>query len=103
MRGRGRARELAVRDEVRRSGWVCHRLHEGPADLVAFKAGERPMLIQVKSTAGGPFEHFRPADRDDLMHEAIMAGADAVLAFWPPRGRLTWYASDQWPRPRVAA
>lgn len=99
----GRRRELKVRDERRAAGWVCHRLHEGPADLVAFSAGERPQLIQVKATAGGPFEHFRPAERAELELEAELAGADALLAFWPPRGRLRYYRSHEWPRPRVAA
>lgn len=103
MRGRGRSRELAVRDEVRAQGWVVRRLADGPADLVALRAGVRPLLIQVKSTAGGPWEHFGPADRDALAHEAIAAGADATLAYWPLRGRLRWYPSARWPRRKQPA
>lgn len=103
MRGRGRSRELAVRDWLRAQGWVTRRLADGPADLVALRCGLRPLLVQVKSTAGGPWEHFRPEDRIALEHEAIAAGADATLAYWPPRGRLRWYASTEWPRVRQAA
>jgi hypothetical protein len=103
MRGRGRARELAVRDHLRAQGWVVRRLADGPADLVALKAGVRPLLVQVKSTAGGPWEHFGPADRTALEHEAISAGADATLAYWPPQGRLRWFPAARWPQRKQAA
>jgi Holliday junction resolvase len=99
-RTRGRSRELAVVRLLREQGYVVYRLHQGTADVAALKAGHAPMLVQVKSTAGGPWERFGPADRDALAHDAITAGADAVLAWWPPRaheprlyGRASWPTS----------
>jgi Holliday junction resolvase len=69
----------------------------GDADLVALRAGSRSRLVEVKSTAGGPYERFGPADRARLRLAAQIAGADAWLAWWPPRGRLRWLAESEWP------
>lgn len=95
-RRRGRARELDVADFYRQHGWVVYRLAHGCADVVALKAGTLPLLVQVKSTRR-PFERFGPADRDALLHEAIMSGGVAVLAHWPLRGRLRLIPSSDWP------
>lgn len=97
MKGRGRDRELRVADQLRSDGCIVYRLAWGNADLVAFKAGWRPLLVQVKSTSGGPYERFGPADRAALQQEAVAAGAACVLAWWPPRRRLEWRTPDQWP------
>jgi Holliday junction resolvase len=59
----------------------------GVADLVALKDGERPLLVQVKATAGGPFAHFGPGERGELLSVARGAGAVPVLAWWKPRAR----------------
>ena len=75
----------------------------GCADLVALKAGKRPLLCEVKSTAQGPYERFGPADRKRLIETAELAGANAVLAWWPPRGKLLWIDSSAWPKARIAA
>lgn len=69
----------------------------GDADLVALRAGSRPMLVEVKSTAGGPYERFGPADRAALLFAARLAGADAVLVWWPPRGQIRFIPSSEWP------
>ena len=77
-------------DCVSRSGesWV--------ADLVALRAGNRPRLIEVKATARGPYEHFRPAARVRL--RALRVGwADAVMAWWPSRGSVASYLESEWP------
>ncbi len=100
MRGgaAGRQRERQVADCLRADGWVVVKgTSFGTADLVALRAASTPMLVEVKSTTGGPYEHFRPADRRALALEAGRAGADAVLAWWPPRGKLRLIYSESWP------
>lgn len=99
---RGSQRERAVRDWLRDRDWLAFRAPAslGCADVVALRAGCRPRLVEVKSTAGGPYEHFGPADRERLRLAAEIAGADALLAWWPPRGALRWIGVDEWPRPR---
>jgi hypothetical protein len=46
-----------------------------------------------------------PKDRADLAWAAGLAGADAWLAWWPPRGKLRWIPASEWPllTRRVAA
>ena len=75
----------------------------GCADLVALKDGKRPLLVEVKSSAAGPYAHFGPAARKRLTETAELAGADAVLAWWPPRGKLLWIDSSAFPAARIAA
>jgi Holliday junction resolvase len=97
---RGIQRERAVRDKLAKEDWVAFRAPAslGCADVIALRAGSRPMLVEVKSTAGGPYERFGPAARVRLTLTAEMAGADPWLAWWPPRGQLRWIAADEWPR-----
>jgi len=98
--GRGHQRERAVKLHLQERDWWVSRAAGslGDADLVALKAGKRPMLIEVKSTAGGPYERFGPADRARLLFAADLADADAVLAWWPPRGKLRFIPAKEWPR-----
>jgi Holliday junction resolvase len=78
--------------------WVCRAAGSiGDADLVALKPGRR-LLVEVKSTAAGPFHSFGPKDRADLLFAARLADATAVLCWWPPRGRPVWLFEGQWPR-----
>jgi Holliday junction resolvase len=104
---RGHNRERAVKRLLEDEDyWVARAAGSlGDADLVALKDGQRPRLIEVKSTAGGPYEHFGPKDRADLAWAAGLAGADAWLAWWPPRGKLRWIPASEWPllTRRVAA
>jgi Holliday junction resolvase len=102
---RGHNRERAVKLLLEQDDWVVIRTAGslGVADLVALKAGKQPRLIEVKSTAGGPYERFSPKDRADLIFAAFMAGAAAELAWWPPRGKLRWIPSNEWPLAKVAA
>ena len=97
---RGHDRERAVRDRLTYDDWVVIRAAGslGVCDLVALKTGHVPRLVEVKSTAGGPYERFGPVDRADLALRALWAGAEAWLAWWPPRGQLRWIRSDEWPR-----
>jgi Holliday junction resolvase len=95
---RGRQRERAVADDYRDRDWVVVKgTTFGVCDLVALKEGERPHVIEVKSSAQGPYEHFSPAERASLVAEAIRAGAVAMLAWWPPRGVLRLIPSSEWP------
>ena len=96
---RGHQRERAVRDLLLDQDWVAFRAPAslGCADVIALRAGSRPRLVEVKSTAQGPYEHFGPADRKRLRFAAEMAGADALLAWWPPRGKLRWIPEQEWP------
>lgn len=102
---RGHDRERALVALLRREDWIAFRAPAslGVADVVALKDGHRPRLIESKSTAAGPYSHFLPADREKLIGAAILAGAEAWLAWWPPRGELHWIAASEWPRARVAA
>lgn len=99
---RGIARERLVRDLLESEDWwVCRAAGSlGDADLIALREGRRPRLIEVKSTAGGPYERFVPAARRRLSFAAQLAGADAVLAWWPPRGQLHWIPEAAWPPER---
>lgn len=101
---RGHDRERAVRKLLTGEGWLAFRAPAslGVADVIALKAGERSRLVEVKSTAQGPYEHFGPADRAELADAARVAGADALLAYWPPRGKLTWIPESSWPARRAA-
>ena len=96
---RGHQRERAVRLVLENEDWwVCRAAGSlGDADLVALRDGTRPRLIEVKSTAGGPYERFGPAERARLTFAAALAGADAWLAWWPPRGQLRWISAAEWP------
>jgi Holliday junction resolvase len=102
---RGHDRERQVRRLLENDDYFVARAcgSLGDVDLVALRAGSRPLLIEVKSTAAGPFHSFGPKDRIDLLFAAELAGADAILCWWPPRGKPTWFKSDQWPTSRRAS
>lgn len=96
---RGIARERAVRDWFRARDWVAFRAPAslGCADVVALRDGARPRLVEVKSTAQGPYEHFGPADRQRIAETARRAGADAWLCWWPARKAMRWIPESDWP------
>jgi Holliday junction resolvase len=102
---RGHDRERAVRRLLEAEDWFVARAAGslGDVDLVALKVGYRPRLIEVKSTAGGPYERFGPKDRADLKFAARMAGAVALLCWWPPRGKPVWIAENEWPETQAVA
>lgn len=104
---RGHDRERKVRRWLEeRDYWVGRIAGSlGDVDLVATKLGER-LMIEVKSTAKGPFEHFGPSDRDDLKAAAELADMTPVLCWWPPYKREPiWLYENDWPlnRERKAA
>lgn len=102
---RGHDRERAVRAKLLSEDWLAFRAPAslGVADVVALRDGSRPRLVEVKSTAGGPYEHFGPSDRAELSFAAQLAGADAFLAWWPPRGKLHWIPEVEWPARKATA
>jgi len=101
---RGRTRELDVVDLLVDAGWVAYRIAHGPLDVIAFDRLPPPLFVQVKSTAGGPYERFTPGARAALRDAAERANAEAWLCWWPP-GRTVpeWIESSMWPQQREAA
>jgi Holliday junction resolvase len=101
---RGHDRERAVRRLLEDDDWFVARAAGslGDVDLVALRAGNTPRLIEVKSTAAGPYHSFGPKDRLDLLFAAKLAGAEALLCWWPPRGKPHWIPSTEWPSGAVA-
>lgn len=107
MSQRGITRERQVRKLLEAEGWVVARCagSKGEFDLMA--ARTHPLyrnpklsevrLCEVKSTAGGPYERFSPADRAALIERAQEAGAAPWLAWWPKGGKLQWIAESEWP------
>lgn len=101
----GRDRELDVVELFVSQGHVSYRLAHGHADVIAL-GGEldHPLLVQVKATAGGPFERFTPRERRELSNEATRAHAEAALCWWPTRrSEPVFYAEHEWPAPRPKA
>lgn len=99
MSRRGHDRERSVKKLLEEEGWLVVRAAGSLGyDLVALKDSHTPRVIEVKSTAGGPYERFGPKDRRELCAAALAAGAIAELAYWPPRGALRWIDSAEWPR-----
>jgi Holliday junction resolvase len=99
---RGRQRERDVRrylESPEGGDWFVVKAGGslGDADLVALKAGRTPKIIEVKSTTAGPFHSFGPKDRAEILAAAGHAGAEAVLAFWPPRRELKFIPAADWP------
>ena len=101
---RGHNRERQVKHHLEADDyWVARAAGSlGDADLVALKNGKPSLLIEVKSTAQGPYEHFGPADRARLRFAAQIAGAIPVLAWWPSRGKLRFIPAVEWPPDRPA-
>jgi Holliday junction resolvase len=114
---RGHDRERAVKRLLEEDGWFVTRAAGslGDADLVAcrparswaLRGSGHPFaevrIVEVKSTARGPFAGFPPGDRIAISLAAVKAGATAWLAWWPPRGELRWIAEPEWPAVRAAA
>jgi Holliday junction resolvase len=96
---RGRAREREVKKKLEAEGFFVIKAGGsfGEADLVALKAGQRGMMIEVKSTTAGPFHSFGPEKREALYAAAEKAGLEPFLVFWPPRKELKYIGWKSWP------
>lgn len=59
----------------------------------------RVRLVEAKTTAGGPYERFGRIERAIMISVCRDAGAEAWLAWRPPRASVVkWISSDEWPR-----
>jgi Holliday junction resolvase len=123
MSHRGHDRERDVAELLRGWGWLVVRAAGslGVCDLVAIGGelarweGGAPgplqwsvpivLLVEVKSTAKGPYERFCRAEREELIVIAAEHGATPLLAWWPPSpgkakdAALQWRFEHQWPNP----
>lgn len=96
----GIARERQVKELLIADGWLAFRSPAslGVCDVIALKAGERPRMVEVKSTTGNPYgSRFSPAHRRALSEAAKRAGADAFLCWWAPRREPKWIPENEWP------
>jgi Holliday junction resolvase len=95
----GHQRERMVADELRSDGWQVFRSAGsfGVCDLVALCADSIPLLVEVKGTARSPWVAWGPQERHELREAARLAGAQPVLAWWPPNGILQWFTEAEWP------
>ncbi len=106
---RGIARERQVRKLMESQGyWTARAAGSlGDADIIAVKArpggGSSVVLVEVKTDVRGPFAHFSPAHRDELISAAVRSGARPVLCWWPARKQPQWIEVRDWPATREAA
>jgi Holliday junction resolvase len=88
-RRRGDSFERRVRSELEEDGWLVVRSAGslGSFDLMAMRAGDEPLLIQVKIDA-----KINLKDRERLLGDALKSGATAwVVSRGPaPRYRVLW-------------
>ena len=96
---RGHDRERSIRQLLELEGWVVIRAAGslGPVDVAALRDGQA-LLIESKSTAGGPYERFGPVDRATMIAIALRAGAVPLLCHWPKHQLARWIPAPQWPR-----
>lgn len=101
---RGIQRERDLVNFLRDRDWFAMRAPAslGVADIVALRADRsgrcEARLIEVKSTAAGPYAKFGPESRRKLRQTAEMAGAQAYLCWWPKRKDPVWIHSSDWPK-----
>jgi hypothetical protein len=101
---RGDQRDVQVRKWLEDLGFTLgsRRKIPGPGDLLALRphpnhlptptpVAAEVLLVEVKSTAQGPWEHFGPAERLALAEAAQKATATGTVAWWPAYGPLQWY------------
>lgn len=102
MSGASRERKVAAEERANGAIWKGTGDAHGKIDGIRLKRGERPRVVQVKGTSGGPFERFGPLERAELEQEAEAAGwpeaVDLFLAWAPPDRRPTrWIPAEEWP------
>jgi len=98
----GNARENRTLELLQEQGWfgICGRASRGPADILAIRRGEPPMLVQVKGDKVSPWAHFRREEREALLRSALDYGGVAWLCWMPSvRKPPVWYAWHEWPAP----
>jgi hypothetical protein len=77
---------------------VASRRHIGGAgDLLAWKPGFAPRLIEVKAAGGSPWENFRPQERIELVRTAEKFDCEAFLYLSPKAGIPTIVPAKDFP------
>ncbi len=103
MKRKGTRRERDLVEALSEDGWVTFRTPGslGPADVIALRAGNRPMLVQVKAgKAASWWGRFPPHERTALANTARKAGADAYACFWRDGEKSPLMISEaDWPPP----
>lgn len=108
---RGHARERQVRKLLDSEGWWTARAAGslGDADIIALRCvvdawdvdilGQtvEALLVEVKTDVRGPFAHFGPAHRAELLAAAQLSGARPMLCWWPARKQPQWIGPEEWP------
>lgn len=97
---RGHARERQVRKLLEAQGYWCARAAGslGDADIIALRGvTAEALLVEVKTDARGPFAHFGPAHRAELLAAARLSGARPMLCWWPARKQPKWIIQEHWP------
>jgi Holliday junction resolvase len=105
---RGIRRERQVRKLLEANGYWTSRAAGsfGDADVIALKAtpdGIDALLVECKSDVAGPFAHFGPAARAELIAAAVKSGATPTLVWWPPRKQPRFIPVSEWPATREEA
>lgn len=97
----GNARENRALEHLVAQGYtgICGRASRGPADIIAIKRGDAPLMVQVKGDERGPWAHFRKPERAALMTAALEAGAVAWLCWMPSLHKAAvWFHWTEWPK-----
>lgn len=103
---KGNGKELRSAELFATEGYVVgSRRHiAGPGDLLVVRARPRlrytdALLVEVKCTAAGPFDHFGPADRLAMAEYCEEHWLTPALAWWAPKAKahkLIFF--EDWPR-----
>lgn len=105
----GRDAEVQLINELEDAGWVCgSRRHiPGPGDILAVLQlqgldgqgdGYDIRLIEVKTTARGPYKKMGPTERQALRDAAARIGATPWIAWRPyPSEPWRWLHEGLWP------
>ena len=95
---RGAAREREVQKRYEKRGYMVVRgAGSKGGDLIAGKIGYPTLLIEVKTTAAGPWTGFGPAARKQMLDAAERAGWTPLLIWWPPHRKPRYIPKEGWP------
>lgn len=83
---------------LKRGYYVVRGAGSKGGDLIAGRAGDPTLLIEVKATKAGPYAGFGPADRKALAEAAAKAGWTPLLVWWPMgRPHPRFIGQEGWP------
>jgi Holliday junction resolvase-like predicted endonuclease len=95
---RGNAAENLVASYLEDRGWVIggRRHRAGGGDWLAVRGPGERRLVEVKSDKRGPFEHFGPKARAELLATAKKIDADPLRA-WVRGGNVSLIPHKDFP------